>query len=166
MGIKMTNFKEFEKYLNEIRDKEFREYIIGKLSEFGGVFIREVRKNNSDMKDFKSTLNINGKDVELDWESPNYNNITTRLRNSSGYVISYNGKVEKSDFNSYSIVGEASEEGKQLGLEYATELARGLMGYALICVAAAPYARAVEAKGYNVITSGVLVLKQELLKKW
>lgn len=144
MGIKLTNKKAFENYLDQTVEVYLPKYIISELTKHGNNFIRDARLK----------------------EQGSYTNRTTRLRNSTGYVVSRDGKVVKSDFDSYSVNGVATEEGKALGLAYATEIATTLKGYALVCVAGANYGLYVEAKGYDVITGSVLVLKQELLKKW
>lgn len=143
MGLKMTNENEFNKYLDNIKNKLFPEYIIKTLSDEGEIFIRNARLNTE----------------------RTFTNRTTRLRNSIGYVIAYNGNIEKSDFESYAVSGTADEEGKTLGRQYATDIAKTIKGYSLVCVAGADYAYYVEVKGYNVITREVLTLKQRL-NKW
>lgn len=143
MGLKMTNENEFNKYLDNIKNKLFPEYIIKTLSNEGEIFIRNARLNTE----------------------RTFTNRTTRLRNSIGYIIAYNGNIEKIDFESYAVSGTADEEGKTLGRQYATDIAKTIKGYALVCVAGADYAYYVEVKGYNVITREVLTLKQRL-NKW
>lgn len=142
MGLKLSNKKAFEDFLTNIKEDHFPTYIIDELTKLGNEFI-------------KARLN----------QTNTFENRTTRLRNSIGYVVSRNGKVVQSDFESFAVSGEASEEGKMLGRSYATELAQQTQGYALICVAGAPYAFYVEAKGYDVITGSVLTLEQNL-RKW
>lgn len=144
MGIKLTNKKAFERYLDQTVEVHLPKYIISELTKHGNNFIRDARLK----------------------EHGSFTNRTTRLRNSIGYVVAVNGVVNKSDFDSYSVSGVATGEGKALGLAYATEIASTLKGYSLVCVAGADYGLYVEAKGYDVITGSVLVLKQELLKKW
>lgn len=144
MDIKLSNQKAFESYLNQTAEDYLPMYIIDELSKFGEMFIKDARTK----------------------EQGSFNNITTRLRNSIGYVVSRDGVVKKSDFDSYSVSGVASAEGKALGLQYATEIAQEIKGYALVCVAGADYGLYVEAKGYDVITGSVLTLRQELIKKW
>ena len=144
MDIKLSNKKVFEDYLKQTAEDYLPMYIIDELRKFGETFIRDARTK----------------------QQGSFNNITTRLRNSIGYVVSRDGVVKKSDFDSYSVSGSATEEGKQLGLQYATEIAQEIQGYALVCVAGADYGLYVEAKGYDVITGSVLTLRQELIKKW
>ena len=144
MDIKLTNRKAFEEYINQTKEEYFPLYIINELSKMGEVFMKDARTK---------TVGT-------------FVNRTTRLRNSIGYVVSRDGVVKHSDFDSYGISGEASAEGRALGLQYATELAQQTQGYALICVAGADYGLYVEAKGYDVITGSVLTLTQEILKRW
>lgn len=166
MDIKLSNKKAFNDYLKQTAEEYFPLYIINELIKFGELFIKDARTNDSTLEKTKSYVNINGVDVDVSYDSPTYNNITTRLRNSIGYVVSRDSIVKHSNFTSYSVIGEKTSEGQALGLQYATEIASQTQGYALICVAGAEYAGAVEAKGYTVITASVLKLKQEILKKW
>lgn len=142
MGLKLDSKKAFEDYINQQKEVTLKKYIISELTNFGNEFI-------------KARLNTEN----------TFTNRTTRLRNSIGYVISYNGKIEKTDFETYSIGGIADEEGRTLGRNYATSIADNIQGYALVCVAGADYAFYVEAKGHDVITGSVLTLKQNL-GKW
>ena len=144
MGLDLSNKKAFERYLKEQKDIEFRKFVINELNEAGKVFIQDARTNQTDT----------------------FENRTTRLRNSIGYVVSHNGKIEISDFESFAVSGVADEEGRTLGRQYATEIAQQIQGYALVCVSGADYGLYVEAKGYDVITGSVLKLEQELIKKW
>lgn len=153
------DIKSFNKYIEDVRQKEFPQYVTKLMTDAGEMFIKDARTKERPIGYF-----ANGKPINP--SSPSFYNWTTRLRNSIGYVVSYNGKVIKSDFDSYGISGEASAEGRRLGLQYATELAQQTQGYALICVAGADYGLNVEAYGYDVITGSVLTLTQEILKKW
>lgn len=144
MDIKLTNRKAFEEYIKQTQEEYFPLYIINEMAQMGEVFIKDARTK---------TVGT-------------FVNRTTRLRNSIGYVVSRDGVVKHSDFTSYSVGGVADEEGKTLGLQYATELTQQTQGYALICVAGADYGLYVEAKGYDVITGSVLTLTQEILKRW
>ena len=171
MDIKLTNRKAFEEYINQTKEEYFPLYIINELSQMGEVFMKDARTKQNDQEKREAIQSLgrsafSGRRVLVDSDSPSFNNITTRLRNSIGYVVSRDGVVKKSDFDSYGISGEASAEGKALGLKYATEIASTLKGYALICVAGADYGLYVEAKGYDVITGSVLTLTQEILKRW
>lgn len=170
MGITLDNKKAFEDYLNNIKEQTFPQYVLDELTRLGNEFIKDARtkKSLSDWhRDAKDIITANklagGGNLDLS-QSGSFNNRTTRLRNSIGYVVSQNGRIVKSDFESYSVSGEADEEGKQLGRQFATEIAEKTQGYSLVCVAGADYAYYVEAKGYDVITGSVLTLKQELVK--
>lgn len=170
MGVTLTNKKAFEDYLKNIQERTFPEYIIQTLSNFGEMFIKDARSKTNDAEWQEAIRSVPksayGGKITIDSDTPSFTNRTTRLRNSIGYVVSRNGKVEKSDFESYAPSGSADQEGRTLGRQFATEIAQGIKGYALVCVAGAPYGLFVEAKGYDVITGSVLTLKQELLNKW
>lgn len=144
MGLDLSNKKAFENYLKQTAEDYFPLYIINEMAQMGELFIKDARTKSVGT----------------------FVNRTTRLRNSIGYVVSRDGVVKKSDFTSYSVSGELDAEGQALGLQYATELAQQIQGYALVCVAGADYGLYVEAKGYDVITGSVLTLTQEILKKW
>jgi hypothetical protein len=159
MGLKLSNTKAFNEYLKQTAEDYFPLYIINEMAQMGEVFIKDARTKERPKGYFANVQ-------PLSPTSSSFANWTTRLRNSIGYVVSRDGVVKKSDFDSYGISGEASAEGKALGLQYATEIASQTQGYALICVAGADYGLYVEAKGYDVITGSVLTLKQELIKRW
>lgn len=171
MGLTL-DIKAFNKYIEDVRKKEFPQYVTKLMTDAGEMFIKDARtkKSLSDWhRDAKDIITANklagGGSLDLS-QAGSFNNRTTRLRNSIGYVVAYNGKVLKSDFESYAVSGEADEEGRTLGRTFATQIASGLQGYSLVCVAGAEYGIYVEAKGYDVITGSVLTLKQEILKTW
>lgn len=169
MGLTL-DIKAFDKYIDDIQKKEFPEYILKLMTDAGDMFIKDARTKKSD-SEWKEVIKGSQKSafggkVQITADVPSFNNQTTRLRNSIGYVVSYNGKVKKSDFESYAVSGEADEEGRTLGRTFATQIASGLQGYALVCVAGADYGIYVEAKGYDVITGSILTLTQEILRKW
>ena len=77
-------------------------------------------------------------------ETGNYLDHTTRLRSSVGYIVVLEGSIVKR--------GGFSGEGGEQGLKVAQEFIQG-SGVELIIVAGMYYARYVEAKNYNVLTS-------------
>ena len=92
-------------------------------------------------------------------ESGNYQNHTFRLRGSIGYLVALDGRIIKSG----GFEGEGGEQGRKV----ATEFIQG-EGVELICVAGMSYARYVEAKNYNVLTSAEHFAEQiipEILKQ-
>lgn len=164
MGIKMTNFKEFEKYLNEIRDKEFPDYIVDTLDKLGKSFMVEARNKERPKGAFAFPGEL--KISHYNW--------TMKLVNSVGFGIAHNGVLIKHDFDTNTKTtptyedwkGETEvDEGKAEGLRVLKELVPNVKGYTLICVAGMEYGLYVEAKGYDVITGSVKSLIQEL-KKW
>ena len=90
--------------------------------------------------------------VKLARESGSYDNQTGNLRSSIGYVISYNGKSLKDNFQSISGAQSGTAEARQL----ATKVAAQMKGFVLIGVAGMTYAAAVESKGFEVISSSSL----------
>ena len=77
----------------------------------------------------------------------NYENRTSNLRSSIGYIILKDGKIIDKDFQ-----GDKAR-GKEAGIKAATDVASQFpKGYVLIGVAGMNYAAAVESKGYDVIT--------------
>lgn len=115
-------------------------------------------------------------------KSGTYENITSNLRSSIGYVIAYDGKIIKEGgFHKIQGHGEnmqkvefTTKEGKNVsfwakgkfgdgseGSRKGVELARSKVkasGYSFIFVAGMEYASFVSSKGYNVIDSGALTL--------
>lgn len=82
-----------------------------------------------------------------------YKDNTGNLRASIGYVIMAHGKVVKSDF-------KGKPDGQDKGRSAADEIAAQYpYGYVLIGVAGMEYAAAVEARGYDVITSSAVTGK-------
>lgn len=75
---------------------------------------------------------------------------TGNLRASMGYVIYYNGKLAKQDF-------EGVEKGKKIGSELANKIGKEYVkGWVIVIVAGMEYASHVEALGYDVITGSTL----------
>lgn len=88
-----------------------------------------------------------------------YKDQTHNLRSSTGYVVTYDGKIVfSSDFRPDS---ETGTEGAQAGRNYAEQIAaKQGKGYALIVVAGMNYARYVSAKGYDVLDSAELKARE------
>lgn len=86
-------------------------------------------------------------------EQGSYIDRTSKLRGSTGYLISVDGEIVDSLFdNSY-------------GEKYALEVLREFDGQIiLLVVAGMNYASYVEAKGYNVLASGELTVRTEVKK--
>lgn len=85
-----------------------------------------------------------------------YTDRTGNLRNSIGYVVVQDGRIVESAFDGNTPPSTGSEKGKngnQIGLAYATEIAKELSKFKtyLVWVAGMEYASYVEAKGYDVI---------------
>lgn len=75
---------------------------------------------------------------------------TGNLRASMGYVIFYNGKIAKQDF-------EGVSKGKKVGEVFAKKVGADYpKGWAIVIVAGMEYASYVEAKNYDVITGSTL----------
>jgi len=88
---------------------------------------------------------------------------TGNLRSSTGYVVSLNGRViRRSGFETVSGSASSDVNGSQVGLKYATSLARGTTGYVLTVVAGMNYAQHVESMGRNVLTSAEQLANREL----
>lgn len=84
-----------------------------------------------------------------------YKDQTGNLRSSTGYILSYNGKViSKSSFASVLNGGKGSKEGEGFARRLATQYDKG---FVLIVVAGMEYAVYVEDKGYDVLMSGELL---------
>lgn len=75
---------------------------------------------------------------------------TGNLRASMGYVIFYNGRIAKQDF-------EGVSKGKKVGEVFAKKVGSDYpKGWAIVIVAGMEYASYVEAKSYDVITGSTL----------
>lgn len=87
-----------------------------------------------------------------------YQDQTGNLRSSVGYVVAVDGKIRSS--STFENVRNG-EQGSRTGKEYATELVKQYpKGVVLIVVAGMNYAKYVEAKGYDVLTSAELLAEQ------
>lgn len=89
---------------------------------------------------------------------------TGNLRSSMGFILAKNGRIiNTGGFEAVQGPDGNGGEGVAEGKKYAEELARSSgNGYALIIVAAMPYAQYVEAKGYNVLTQTETFLESEV----
>lgn len=84
-----------------------------------------------------------------------YKDQTGNLRSSTGYILTYNGKVlSKSNFANVLNGGEGSKEGEDFAKRLSNQHDKG---FALIVVAGMEYAVYVEDKGYDVLMSGELL---------
>lgn len=84
-----------------------------------------------------------------------YKDQTGNLRSSTGYILTYDGKIlSKSNFASVKNGGTGSKEGEDFAKRLANQHDKG---FALIVVAGMEYAVYVEDKGYDVLMSGELL---------
>lgn len=91
-----------------------------------------------------------------------FNDQTGNLRSSIGYIIVYDGKIVKEDFNH-----GGGPIGQKEGREFAEyQAALNPTGWVLITVAGMEYAAFVEAKGYDVITGSTLNANSDMNKVW
>lgn len=92
-----------------------------------------------------------------------YQDRTANLRNSTGYVIVFNNQVVHQDFSvSASGTERSTDDGVQIGREFALQLANNYPDIALIVVAGMNYAAYVESRGYNVLTSAEQLAKVQV----
>jgi hypothetical protein len=87
-----------------------------------------------------------------------YKDVTGNLRSSIGYVILYNGKQLSDNF-----------QGTASGVVFAKKAVAEIrqkypIGFVLIVVAGMDYAAAVEAKGFDVISTSSIEAKNDLKK--
>lgn len=84
---------------------------------------------------------------------------TGNLRSSIGYILLFDGKEIKSQFD----LTKGGKEGQEAGYLFAKSVAAEYQqGIALICVAGMQYAAAVESKGFDVITGSVPYVEEVL----
>ena len=94
-------------------------------------------------------------------EHGTYKDRTSNLRNSIGYVIAYNGEIIE-----YGFKRSAGITDKEAFLaDYKIQEMIGDSGFDLIIVAGMNYARHVENKGYDVLSSTEKYLKREVQAK-
>lgn len=111
-------------------EKQMFEKVIRVLKYAGEIAINEAKNNGA------------------------YQDQTSNLRNSIGYVITVNGKVINENFSLSAQGTEPSKEnGLKIGRQLALSIARQSRDISLVIVAGMKYAAYVESKGYNVLTS-------------
>src|SRR5665213_1621495 len=146
-GLKMLqpklNKQQISAMLQERRDR-IVQAIQFRLQRTGEAFVTNARNTNT------------------------YKDHTGNLRGSIGYVILANGIQVDENFKSYP-PKESDLKGTGLGPAQAKKIIDDIIlkyprGYVLICVAGMSYAAAVEAKGFDVITSSSLIAKNDLQK--
>lgn len=160
MGIEVKGLDKLLGYVDKYGSEKTHTLILERFNKVGLNFIRNAR-TKSNFSLFTRTL-APARGININ--SPSFTDRTAQLRNSIGYVVTYNGTIVNSDFSTDSVDGENSSDGKQEGEDFAKELSKGFVGYALICVAGANYASYVEALGYDVITGSELLAIVELEK--
>lgn len=138
MGIKLVNSNSVKKYIQKFGEVEVYNMIFERFNRVGLNFIRNARTTDT------------------------YQDQTSQLRNSIGYIVAYNGVIKAEDFETDGTNGIDSGLGRVNGLKYAIELSQGVKGFVLICVAGASYSAYVEDKGYDVITGSELKAINEL----
>lgn len=91
-----------------------------------------------------------------------FNDQTGNLRSSIGYIIVYDGKIVRENFDH-----GGGPIGQKEGRDFAEyQAALNPTGWALITVAGMEYAAFVEAKGYDVITGSTLNANSQMNKVW
>lgn len=166
MALKFTSAKSAEAYIKKFA-KQKHDRIVNRLHFAGQRFVAYARTKTRNEGQYsrlsvktkkKSFIfkenHIYGPGGGTDENSPGFFDWTSNLRNSIGYMIVYNGQVLDNDFQSND------------GYNFASSLMARIPSdcYALICVAGMEYASYVEAKGYDVITGGSIVLTRDLKK--
>ena len=94
-------------------------------------------------------------------EHGTYKDRTSNLRNSIGYVIAYNGEIIEYGFKKSAGITDK----KAFHADYKIQEMIGDSGFDLIIVAGMNYARPVENRGYDVLSSTEKYLKQEVQTK-
>lgn len=85
----------------------------------------------------------------------NYQDRTSNLRNSGGFIVVSKGKIHNSLFGH----GEGAKKAAELARQLSTKHPQG---DALIVVSGMNYASYVESKGYNVLTTAEMLAEREL----
>lgn len=129
---------------------------------------RQIKKLVSEMKErVEEAILLNLKRIGEQFivnarNNANFTDRTGNLRSSIGYVILKNGlQLVGSNWVQIKEGGEGIIAGKKLIEELSRKYDTGLV---LICVAGMDYAAAVEAKGFDVISSSATVAEQSLKK--
>lgn len=94
-------------------------------------------------------------------EHGTYKDRTSNLRNSIGYVIAYNGEIIEYGFKKSAGITDK----KAFHADYKIQEMIGDSGFDLIIVAGLNYARPVENRGYDVLSSTEKYLKREVQTK-
>lgn len=94
-------------------------------------------------------------------EHGTYKDRTSNLRNSRGYVIAYNGEIIEYGFKKSAGITDK----KAFHADYKIQEMIGDSGFDLIIVAGMNYARPVENRGYDVLSSTEKYLKREVQTK-
>lgn len=94
-------------------------------------------------------------------EHGTYKDRTSNLRNSIGYVIAYNGEIIEYGFKKSAGITDK----KAFHADYKIQEMIGDSGFDLIIVAGMNYARPVENRGYDVLSSTEKYLKREVQTK-
>ena len=94
-------------------------------------------------------------------EHSTYKDRTSNLRNSIGYVIAYNGEIIEYGFKKSAGITDK----KAFHADYKIQEMIGDSGFDLIIVAGMNYARPVENRGYDVLSSTEKYLKREVQTK-
>ncbi|MGX9985852.1 hypothetical protein [Soonwooa purpurea] len=86
-----------------------------------------------------------------------YKDRTNNLRSSIGFALFKNGELIKSSFSNAGTGGQGDgSEGVKVGTEIAGDSSVNAVGYTAVFVAGMNYAREVENKGYDVLTSSFM----------
>lgn len=132
---------ELKRAIQSIVDNRIND-VIRKLSEIGNKVVMAQR------------LSVEGKD---------YSNRTGNLRSSIGYVIAIGGKeVGRGGFEPTPDGADGGRKGMKDGIEYARKISRMHIGkeIQLVVVAGMNYARYVDVKGYDVLSTAELVTER------
>lgn len=121
--------------------KAYIDNVIAIYSRAGKAMVEDARRRK---KDFSA------------YGNGSFGNITFNLRSSIGCVVYLDGMPKFSYFP----VLSTGAEGARRGRAYADEVTMGMDGIVLVVVAGMDYARAVENRGYNVITATSLIAEK------
>ncbi len=104
--------------------------------------------------------------INIGRERGSYIDQTGNLRSSIGYLVLKDGKlIDSGGFEQIKGKVDSEIKGSDVGKEFAEKLASNYSeGFVLIVVAGMDYAAAVEAKGYDVLTSSEEFAKSEIPK--
>lgn len=169
MKIKITpafTEADVQKDIDKFMDRVFR-VTLAEISRVGDKFVTDARDKlpdeawNEDAKDIVTAAKLSGGAINLGGGG-SFNDQTGNLRSSIGYIIVYDGKIVRENFDhSGGPIGQ--KEGRDFA-EY--QAALNPTGWALITVAGMEYAAFVEAKGYDVITGSTLNANSQMNKVW